>query len=241
MRRLYDDLTAAGFDVWFDRESMPSRALTFLQGIRDAIAGRNRLLLVVGPGALASEYVTAEWRRALDFGIPINPVLRLVGYDALPDELKLLDAPDFRDDTHYPERFAALVRQLREPVPPMGKLVGVPSLPQHLLKRADRLRALTGALPAEVHPQVRTVAWPLRDRFGLSTVRAVVSPAEAKGHAKAQLPSGAQARAGGRASQGWQVGRRHPPGVPDEPHMQAADCVRPSHADARENDHQWTC
>ena len=28
VRRLYADLTAAGFDVWFDRVSMPSRRAT---------------------------------------------------------------------------------------------------------------------------------------------------------------------------------------------------------------------
>ncbi len=46
---LYDDLTASGFTVWYDRVAMPSRALTFLQEIRDAIAAADRLLLVVGP------------------------------------------------------------------------------------------------------------------------------------------------------------------------------------------------
>ena len=35
--RLYRDLTAQGFDVWFDRVSMPSRGLTFYQQIRDAV------------------------------------------------------------------------------------------------------------------------------------------------------------------------------------------------------------
>jgi hypothetical protein len=37
VRRLYHDLTARGFSVWWDRECMPNRALTFLQEIRDAI------------------------------------------------------------------------------------------------------------------------------------------------------------------------------------------------------------
>ncbi|MEI6502002.1 MAG: toll/interleukin-1 receptor domain-containing protein, partial [Armatimonadota bacterium] len=126
--------------MWFDRVSMPSRALTFLQEIRDAISARDRLVLVVGPDALASEYVEAEWRWAFDFGKPVNPVLRLGDYDTLPEELKLLDAPDFTKDADYEERLATLVRQLSEPVPPMGKLAGVPSLPQHLLKGADCLR-----------------------------------------------------------------------------------------------------
>jgi hypothetical protein len=43
VRRLYDDLTVHGFDVWFDRVSMPSRQFTFFQEIRDASAARERL------------------------------------------------------------------------------------------------------------------------------------------------------------------------------------------------------
>lgn len=62
VRRLRDDLTKAGFDVWFDRVSMPSRSLTFHQEIRDAIAARERLILVVGPKAVTSDYVTQEWQ-----------------------------------------------------------------------------------------------------------------------------------------------------------------------------------
>jgi len=50
VRRLYADLTNAGFDVWFDRVSMPSRQPTFHQEIRDAIAARERLLLVAAVG-----------------------------------------------------------------------------------------------------------------------------------------------------------------------------------------------
>jgi hypothetical protein len=34
VRRLYADLTSAGFDVWFDRVSMPSRQQPFRQEIR---------------------------------------------------------------------------------------------------------------------------------------------------------------------------------------------------------------
>lgn len=150
VQRLWRDLRARGFDVWWDRQDMPSRSLTFLQEIRDAISARDRLVLVVGPVALGSDYVEAEWRWALDLGKPVNPVLRLGDYPDLPDELRLLDVPDFRDDGRYPERLETLARQLSEPVPPMGKLVGVPSLPQHLLERPDRLRALKDAVLADL-------------------------------------------------------------------------------------------
>ena len=45
VHRLHADLIAAGFDVWFDSVSMPSRQLTFHQEIRDAIAARDGLLV----------------------------------------------------------------------------------------------------------------------------------------------------------------------------------------------------
>lgn len=41
VRRLYEDLTARGFDVWFDREDMPNRALAFFREIQEAIAARD--------------------------------------------------------------------------------------------------------------------------------------------------------------------------------------------------------
>ena len=115
---------------------------------------RDRLVLVVGPKAVTSDYVRAEWLYALEIGKAINPVLRLGDYDLLPDELKLLDAPDFRDDGHYPARLETLVRQLSEPVAPMGKLIAVPSLPPHFLRRQDRLRALKDAVLADLHRPV---------------------------------------------------------------------------------------
>ena len=72
---------------------MPNRALTFLHEIREAITASDRLVLVVGPKAVTSDYVRAEWLYALEIGKAINPVLRLGDYDLMPDELKLLDAP----------------------------------------------------------------------------------------------------------------------------------------------------
>jgi len=67
-KRLYQDLSAHGFSVWWDRVSMPGRALTFLQEIRDAITARDRFVLVVGPKAVTSDYVRAEWRYGRDAG-----------------------------------------------------------------------------------------------------------------------------------------------------------------------------
>ncbi len=62
--RLHRDLTGRGFEVWFDRIAMPSRGLTFYQEIQDAVAARERLVLVVGPKALTITHNSlANYRR----------------------------------------------------------------------------------------------------------------------------------------------------------------------------------
>jgi len=152
-RRLYDDLTARGFDVWFDRVSMPSRLLSFHQEILDAINMRDRLLLVVGPKAVTSDYVIQEWQFAYFAANKcVTPIVRQNGRDAagravdgyalMPEDLKLLHAEDFRDDARYAEHLENLVRQLQEPPPVVGKLVAVPELPP-----GDALALIESYLP----------------------------------------------------------------------------------------------
>jgi hypothetical protein len=149
--RLHSDLTAEGFDVWFDRVSMPSRNLTFHQEIRDAVAARDRLVLVVGPKAAASLYVRQEWQFAyFEAEKIVTPILCRGDYSNVPDELKLLHCEDFRDDTQYNLHLKNLIRQLAEPAPALGKLIGVPSLPPHFLSRSERLTALRDALRADL-------------------------------------------------------------------------------------------
>src|SRR5260221_6599398 len=87
-----------GFEVWFDRIAMPSRGLTFHQEIQDAVAARERLVLVVGPKAAMSDYVRQEWQFALHADKAVTPILRQGEYPLVPDELKLLHCEDFRDD-----------------------------------------------------------------------------------------------------------------------------------------------
>ncbi len=159
VRRLYESLTARGFDVWFDRESMPSRQLTFHQEIIDAIAARDRFVLVVGPGVAQSDYVIQEWRYAYEMDKPVKCVLRLGEETLVPDELKLIDYSDLRDDRRYDAELEKLARQLSDPPPPLGKLIGVPSLPRHLLARTNRVRALKDAVLADLmNPTVITGA-----------------------------------------------------------------------------------
>ena len=150
VERLSRALKARGLDVWFDRESMPSRSLTFHQEIRDAIATCVRLVLIVGPHAVASEYVQQEWQFALEADKVVTPILRVGDYPLVPDELKLLHCEDFRDDARFEFHLDNLARQLSEPPPPLGKLIAVPSLPPHYLARTERLKALRDAVRADL-------------------------------------------------------------------------------------------
>jgi hypothetical protein len=81
---LWRHLENQGVRVWWDRQAMESRGLTFLQEIRDAIASVERLLLIVGPRARHKPYVEVEWRHALREGVIVTPLLRLGDYDDVP-------------------------------------------------------------------------------------------------------------------------------------------------------------
>ncbi len=165
VKRLYESLTKAGFDVWFDRVSMPSRALTFHQEIRDAINARERLILVVGPKAIVSDYVTQEWQFAYFAANKcVNPIIRLDGLDAggnrvdgyslIPEDLRLLHAEDFRDDSQFSVHIDNLIRQLSESMPPVGKLVAVPELPHGYQAQPERLKVLRDLLLLDLQKPV---------------------------------------------------------------------------------------
>ena len=135
VRRLCDDLTTAGFKVWFDRDDLRSRGLTFHHELRDAITNCDRVVLIVGPKAVGSEYVRQEWQYAwFDAEKVITPILRLNdqtadgqtidGYSIIPDELKLLHCEDFRDDAQYQVQLQKLIKSLKSPPPLLGQLFG---------------------------------------------------------------------------------------------------------------------
>jgi WD40 repeat protein len=167
VRRLYDDLKRQQrdgrplFHIWFDRESMPSRQLTFHHEIRSAVNTCDRVLFVVGPHAVRSDYVSQEWQFAHFVANKcVNPIVRLDrraadgtpidGYELIPQELNKVHAEDFRDDRHYQEHFRRLVEQLLEPLPPIGKLVGIPELPPGFRAQPERLKVLRDLLLADL-------------------------------------------------------------------------------------------
>ncbi|MCX6879371.1 MAG: NB-ARC domain-containing protein [Verrucomicrobia bacterium] len=162
VKRLYADLTSAGFTVWFDRESLMSRGLTFLHEIKDAIRTEvDRVVYVGGPKAALSAYVREEWQFALECDhVIVTPVLRLGDYETcVPGELGLLHCEDFRDDALYPAALAKLIASLRQPNPKLGALFAVPSLPPHFLGRPELMRRVRDALLVDLQkPQVITSA-----------------------------------------------------------------------------------
>lgn len=150
VERLRDDLIARGIDVWWDRKSMESRGRTFHQEILDAISRCDRFVLIVGPNAIASPYVRQEWEQALACDKVVTPILRRGDFPLVPDEIRLLHCEDFRDDRKYLFALGNLTRQLSSAPPPLGKLIAVPSLPPHFLRREDRLRTLRDSLRADL-------------------------------------------------------------------------------------------
>jgi hypothetical protein len=162
VERLHTDLIRFEIEVWWDREAMGSRGRTFLQEIRDAIEGVDRVVAVVGPQAVVSNYVRSEWEHALLFAKGVVPILRLGGYDLIPaellpegddglaaEDLNKLHCPDFRPKRPYRKALAELVRILREPVPNLGVCCGIPALPPHFLPRRDNMVQLQESVLAD--------------------------------------------------------------------------------------------
>ena len=153
--RLHAWLCAGGVPAWFDRSDMPSRSLTFLQEIRDAIHGSARLVIVLGPHATASEYVRAEWQYALADEKIVVPVLRMGDFDLVPSELKNLHCEDCRENKDEDVVFARVLELVSEPEPVRGPLYGgVPSPPPCFQPRPDDTTNLAATVLEELDKPV---------------------------------------------------------------------------------------
>lgn len=157
---LHERLVDAGIRVWWDRISMSSRGRSFLQELRDAIDSVHRVIAVLGPHAVRSDYVLAEWRHALLFGAAIVPVLREGRFDDAPGEIAKLHGVDMSAGVEFDKAFAELVRLLREPLAPLGTFkTSVPSLPMFFQPRDDLLGAMHDRLLSDTQrPDVVTDA-----------------------------------------------------------------------------------
>jgi WD40 repeat protein len=151
---VHERLVGHGMRVWWDRADMPSRALTFMQEIRTAIAASDRLVLVVGPRALSSDYVRAEWQYALALSKPVIPVLRLGAMTTLPREVGSYHCVDASTG----EAFDQLLRVLSDPLPPLGPfLTAVPALAPYFRPRTQALGRLADWVLEDAEPPVTVV------------------------------------------------------------------------------------
>jgi WD40 repeat protein len=159
VKRLYEDLTSRNFRIWWDRADMPNRGLTFLQEIRDHIDESERLIAVIGPMAIRSEYVRAEWNHARIFSKGVVAIPRLSSYGQIPFELARFHGPDFREDSRYHAALDELDRILRQPVEALGPLAStVPALPAYFLPREDKLTELHNMVLADIDRPVNIAA-----------------------------------------------------------------------------------
>jgi WD40 repeat protein len=140
--KLYQNLKKNGFKVWWDRATMINRGRTFLQEIMDAIENSDHLIAVIGPKAVDSKYVRYEWEHALLFSKSVIPILLMGDHSLMPPEMSKLHCPDFRANRPYEKALEELIRLLREPVPSLGRLIGIPSLPPNYLPRKDDLNKI---------------------------------------------------------------------------------------------------
>jgi hypothetical protein len=154
VEKLYADLSSNNYTVWFDKESLESNGLSFLQSIKDSIA-RNpiRLLLVVGPHASKSDFVRYEYEFALANCMVIIPLLRLgiekdengnskmsnTDYNLIPAPIKQrnLHCIDFRRDRPYNDALKELLCNLEDKIKPLGQLHSVPNKPANFIDRDE--------------------------------------------------------------------------------------------------------
>lgn len=189
MRRLYKFLDAAGFDVWWDRVSLPSRGEEFTKEIEEAIRPCDRFVLVVGPGAVASDYVRAEWRFALSLCKPITVILRAGEYDLIPGDVKGfsgVNAIDCRPSRDENLSLFDLAKRLNEDAP-IGQTFGVKPLPKaHITRegvydeafkalKADAIQTTVISAPEKKTPDQSAVAVYGMGGIGKSTLAAALA------------------------------------------------------------------
>lgn len=146
VKSVYGALKAAGFNVWWDKAAMPSRALTFLHEIAEAIGAADRVLLIVSPTAVRSEYVRAEWEYALVADKMVTPMLRAGEFDLLPAELKGTHCEDVRPARDPNEALNAILRLAKDPPPPLGRAIAVPAPPPHYRPRPGQFASIATRL-----------------------------------------------------------------------------------------------
>jgi len=162
--RLYEGLKAAGFEVWFDASRALAGTLLFPgdrgrhHGARPPGAGGGskrgglglrhaRMAIRVPPGREVRQPDRPAERRGR--GGQAHRRLQ-------PDPRGSARAArrGFPDDAQFDLHMQNLVRQLSDPLPPIGKLVAVPDLPPNYIEQRDRLANLRDMLLADLRKPV---------------------------------------------------------------------------------------
>ncbi len=134
---------------------MESRGRTFLQEIRDAIESADRVLAIIGPGAVVSPYVRVEWDHARLFCKGVLPILREGNASTVPSDLSTLHYVSFLKERPYEQGLRELLDKLAVEVPPLGELrTRVPSLPPHFIARPEDMTRVASVVLADVHRPV---------------------------------------------------------------------------------------
>lgn len=108
--RLEADLKARSFQVWVDRRKLEGGD-QWLNEIQKQIDRCHACLVVVSPGAIASEYVNMEYGRALRLRKRVIPVYhRLISDEEWPIDLERLQRVDFQGT--YDQGLADLLNAL---------------------------------------------------------------------------------------------------------------------------------
>jgi len=156
VKRLKTDLVANGFKVWLDETSLPSRGVSLVQEVRDAINDAERFVAVLTPGAINSDYVQSEWAHAELFSRAITPVLLEGDWADWTSATRAPHGVDFSPGNSYTEAIENLVRLLADPVPRLAPfLAPVPGLPAHFQARSIEMAKLVDyVLPDIRGPQV---------------------------------------------------------------------------------------
>jgi len=167
--RVHAFLSKRGFDVWWDKPSMPARGLPFPEEIREAIHKCDRVVVVIGPRALRSDYVRAEWQASLSERKPVVTVLRRVPdgvtdpHSCLPPELRMFHAEPFLPIDGQEPPLDRLADLLSSQLPSPPRIFGrPPERPPHFRPRPDMFSEIFDAvlgetMKPEVHRHERRV------------------------------------------------------------------------------------
>jgi hypothetical protein len=113
MRRLFADLSAAGFTLWTDDDLTPGTT-SWMQAIESAIQSSGCLAVILTPDAKKSPWVERELSCATAYGIPIFPLLaRGDEKSSVPLILKSYQWADIRKEREYRMSVRKLMRAVR--------------------------------------------------------------------------------------------------------------------------------